>query len=321
MNLDRTISLVTPTWAGDVAQYRVLMRSLAQSPLAELPHTTIVQTEDEPALRRVAPSTTQMITTGALLPEPVEKRRLGARRLGERLGRHATRAAGSLARSLGWPNWPRYTGWHTQQLCKLAFAAQAETDYVVAIDSDVIVTPRARLSPLVEGAGIACLADPQPIDAFHGKTRKWVLQADRLFDAPTSSGVYDAYFDTPFLLHTATVRRLLGWLEDRCNRPWWRVLLDQPPRRWSEFATYKRFLQLLDEAPGDPVVTWRRPEAMHYIFDLSDPEQVIDEVGRRLRDRQTHFITVHSQSSGRRLWSAQALSDRLLDALDREAID
>lgn len=306
------ISLMTPTWSGDLAQYRVLMRSLLRSPLSNLTHTTVVQSEDEPALRRCKPPGTSIVPTADLLPEEVEYRRQRARRLSERLGRHLTRNAGSLARSIGWPGWPRYTGWHTQQLCKLAMAANAETDYVVAIDSDVIVTPSARLAPLLGQPGIACFSQPCRIDDFHGKTRNWVLQADRLLDAPTRDGWYDCFFDTPFLLHSETVRQLLAWLEERYDCAWWQALLAQPPRRWSEFATYKRYVKMIDDDPGDTRVKWLSPDALHYIFDASDTERLIDEVKQHLREPATHFITVHSQSSGRGLWTADAFSDELL---------
>jgi hypothetical protein len=311
-----TISLMTPTWAGDLAQYRVLMRSLQNSPLSAQPHTTIVQTEDETALRRIAPSAASIITTAELLPQSVERRRRQARKLSERLGRHVTRTAGSMTRSLGWPNWPRYTGWHTQQLCKLALAAQAETDYVVAVDSDVIVTPAATLDPLFREAGIACFSQPRHIDDFHGKTRNWISQADRLLDAPTRDGWHDAFFDTPFLLHAETVRQLLAGLEDRYDCAWWQALLAQPPRRWSEFATYKRFLKIIDGTPGAESVHWLRPNAVHYIFDASDTERLIAEVKQHLDDPSTHFITVHSQSSGRGLWSAEAFADDLLGLIN-----
>lgn len=310
-----TISLMTPTWSGDLPQYRVLMRSLQQSPLADLAHMTVVQSEDEPALRRCAPSDTSLVTTAELLPQKVEKRRQRARRLSERLGRHVTRNAGSLARWVGWPGWPRYTGWHTQQLCKLAAAAGAQTDYVVAIDSDVIVTPFAQLAPLLEQPGIACFSRPCRFDDLHGKTRNWVRQADRLLDAPTRDGWYDCFFDTPFLLHSETVRRLLGWLEKRYDRAWWLTLLAQPPRRWSEFATYKRFVAMIDDGPVDTRVNWLSPDTLHYIFDASDTGRLIDEVKRHLHEPATHFITVHSQSSGRALWTADAFSDDLLELL------
>lgn len=311
---------MTPTWAGDLAQYRVLMRSLRNSPLAGLTHTTVAQSEDEPALRRVCEPGSLIMTTADLLPKEVEYQRRRALRMHKSLGRHLTRLSGSISRAYGWPRWPRYTGWHIQQICKLAVAARAETDYLIAVDSDVIVTPSANLELLFEDPGIACFSEPKHIDEFRGKTRNWVLQADHLLNAPTPDGWHDCFFDTPFLLHTDTVRQLLNWLEQRYNSPWWQVLLSQPPRRWSEFATYKRFLQSVVEDQSGETVNWLSTSMMHYIFDASDTEKLFAEINQHLNNPATHFITVHSQSSGRQLWRAEDFFEDLIQLVESEAL-
>ncbi|MEX0739543.1 MAG: DUF6492 family protein [Pseudohongiella sp.] len=318
-----SVSLMTPTWAGDLEQYRILMRSLSRSPLADLEHITVVQTEDEPALRARVSSHSHIMTTAQLLPDVVESRRRHAMAWQALGGRHMTRISGSVSRAVGWPRWPRYTGWHTQQLCKLAIAARAATDYVLIVDSDVIVTPQAQLAPWINRPAIACISDRHQQAAFRGKTLNWVQQADRLLQAPTVDGVFDAYFDTPFLLHVDSVRALLAWLEEHYQCPWWLALVQQPPRRWSEFATYKRFLMCRaqirgesGEEPGTGVdVDWIKPEGLHYIFDTSDSKRLLDEIELQLRRPETRFITVHSQSSGRQRWDARRFTDDLYQLL------
>lgn len=316
MRAKRTISLMTPTWSGDLEHYRLLMASLPKSPLTDLPHLTVVQTEDMPTFAGLAPGTTQLLPSREILPGDIEARRVRALRYQKALGRHFTRVAGSTCRTLGWPTWPRYTGWHTQQITKLAVAAGADTDYLLVLDSDVIVTPSADLSDILAAPEIVCYSVAKPLREFKGKTRNWVLQADALLSpSDVNQEHYDSYFDTPFLLHTPTVRAMLQWLEQRYRQPWWQVLLNQPPRRWSEFATYKLFLAQLSQSDPGTSVDWLSPDRMHYIFDASDPDRLVAQLRARLTDPATHFITVHSQSGGRQLWSAADFSDRVLELL------
>lgn len=312
---EKTISLMTPTWAGDLDHFRILLHSLARSPLAALPHTGVVQTEDLSSFARLPLGATQLLASAQVLPEPVERRRVNAQATQKRLGRHLTRVCGSSCRELGWPKWPRYTGWHTQQIAKLACASRADTDYVLVIDSDVLVTRSANLDSILSSPEIVCFSQPQALENFRGKTRKWVKQADALLQVtPADARVYDRYFDTPFLLHVPTVNKLIAWLEATYQQPWWQSLLNQPPRRWSEFATYKLFLNMHSSASAT-AVQWRAPEHMHYIFNTGDKARLTGELHDKLADSHTHFITLHSQSSGRQRWSASSFADSVIELL------
>jgi len=101
------------------------------------------------------------------------------------------------------------------------------------------------------------------------------------------------------------VRAMLAKLEDHYQMPWWQVMLRQPPRRWSEFGTYKYFLRHCQQKPVD----WRAANIMGYLFDASDIAQLTDKFTHMLSDEQQHYITIHSQSSGRQLWTADAYAD------------
>ncbi len=313
-----TISLVTPTWSGDLDHYRILLRSLAQGPLGGLEHTTVVQSEDFAVFSALLTDsqnshTTRLRSTEQVLPPAIEQARRRATSLQTLIGRHITRISGSLSRELGWPHWPHYTGWHTQQISKLAMASQADTDYVLVVDSDVVVTPAADLTEILKRDAVVCFSDRKPLAQFKGKTRKWVLQADALLHIPPNrQQSYDSYFDTPFLLHVATLRSMFAWLEQAYQQPWWQVLLAQPPRRWSEFATYKAFLLELADGQSDTTAHWQTPDMMSYIFDASDTERLLSEFQASWQDPDIQFITVHSQSSGRQRWHPHSFADDLL---------
>ncbi|MDX5299122.1 MAG: DUF6492 family protein [Gammaproteobacteria bacterium] len=300
-----SLVLITPTWAGDLGHFKLLRASLQRSGLCGIEHRVVVQTEDVARFRTVQDGTWTLLSTAEVLPAEVEHRRCRAKRLEQMVGRDVTRLAGSLARRIGWPQWPGYTGWHTQQIAKLKLAAESGCEYAVILDSDVIVCPDAQPADLLPaGSGIACYATWAQPGACISKVRNWIRQADRLIGAsPLRDGQVNHYFDTPFLLHVPTLNALFAWLEAEQGQPWWKVMFAQPPRRWSEFATYKAFLARL-QAQGE-AIQWLDTQHIRYIFDASDTERLKTDVAACFRDPHVKFVTIHSQSTGRQLWSVE----------------
>ncbi|MEX2260140.1 MAG: DUF6492 family protein [Woeseia sp.] len=302
------------TWSEDLPHFALLRDSLAMSRLAHIPHDVVVQSEDLPRFEAFRGGTVVLQGSDSVLPPPVESRRRVARRWQARAGRHGTRLLGSVSRRTGWPRWVRYTGWHTQQLSKLAAVAASESDTVVIMDSDVVVTPRAHPEDFAPAGAIPCFSEWQPESALLGKVRTWQHTAHRLFDRqiPLDAQV-DCYFDTPFVFHVPAVRELLDFLERRYDKCWWEVLLALPPRGWSEFCIYKTYLKHVAMHEVD-----RRDTALFgYLFDASNPARLADDF-KELADRgNCHYITIHSQSAGRRLWSAQGSTDCIRDCLAR----
>ncbi len=310
-----TIVLITPTWAGDVDHFRVMRRSLEASPLAGLDHYVVVQTEDLPLFEefRDRPGL-ELLSTAQVLPVEVEDRRVRARRLADRYGRSATRMAGSLKRVLGWPKWPSYTGWHTQQLCKLKLASETTCDLAVVLDSDLVVTGSASTEDFVSQEGAVCFADWQPRQKLGGKVRNWVEESEKLVRAKTVTDPVNVYFDTPFVFDRKLLERALWQLQQDFGKPWWQVLLDRPPRRWSEFGFYKAYLN--HRAPADSI-TWREPDFSRYIYDTSDPGQVLARAKAMMQDPDIHYITIHSQASGREDWDADAYLKGILELMEQ----
>lgn len=313
--MSNEVCLLTPTWSGDQVHFELMRASIERSALAETTHHVVVQTEDLELFRPYVGSTVKLIPTKDVLPGEVEEMRQRARRMQVRLGRGGTRIMGSLARHTGWPRWVPYTGWHVQQITKLAMAAASEIDNVVAIDSDVVVTRHARVDDFIQHDGIVCFHRQSTSDQVIRKVLNWNRQAHALFDQPfTSETDVEAYFDTPFVFHAPTVRRMLSWLEQRYDQPWWVVLLGQPPRRWSEFGTYRMFLRAI---ATEQSVDWRSDSKMRYLFDASNPQALRDEFAQVVMDPDSHYVTIHSQSSGRQLWGADEYVPLILPLLDK----
>lgn len=312
-----SITLITPTWRGDLAHFRLLRESLEHSGLSGALHKVVVQSEDLDYFTSFVDHNVEVLSTSEVLPEIVERLRIRARSIEHLLGRHLTRQLGSLARISGWPDWPKYTGWHTQQICKLKLAAEACSDYAVVIDSDVVVCPDASPScflPEGRGSSVSCYSTWAHSAELSSKVRNWVTQATKLLGTtPYDGDRINHYFDTPFIFHVPSLNELFRYLEDRYRERWWDVLLKQPPRRWSEFATYKAFLALKSSRGTD--IEWSPTDHVQYIFDASDPTVLLNKVRGYFDDPVVKFVTVHSQSKGRQLWSADSWVESLLEVI------
>jgi len=313
MSIQPGIAFITATWAGDLEHFRVMRCSFERSQLAGFAHYVIVQDEDLPMFEefRGRPGLT-LLSTREVLPEVIERRRVRARKLSERFGRDFTRICGSLKRMFSWPLWPSYTGWHTQQLCKLKLASELDFDKAVILDSDVVVTPFATIEDFLGISGVVCFTDWRKRTDLAGKVKNWVLESERLVDASNRVDPVNAYFDTPFVFDHSMLCSALASLEAKTNKAWWSALLDRPPRRWSEFGFYKAYLT--HKVPQE-TIDWREPSWSRYIYDTSDPQRVINTVHEMITDSDIHYITIHSQASGRENWNPNAYLAPLLALL------
>lgn len=313
MSVEPKIVFITPTWAGDLEHFRVMRCSLEQSLLARFDHYVVVQHEDLPLFEEFrGRSGLRLLSTKDVLPPMVEHRRARARLLSERFGRNLTRICGSLKRLFSWPQWPSYTGWHTQQLCKLKLASELDCELAVVLDSDLIITPNATPDDFHGASSTVCFADWKNRSELGGKVRNWVLESERLLGTDHMACPVNVYFDTPFVFDNALLSSALSDLEAKTGKRWWSALIDRPPRRWSEFGFYKTFLR---HNTSPHAINWREPVFSRYIFDTSNPQQVIASVREMIADPSIHYVTVHSQASGRENWDPQAYLKPLLSLL------
>jgi hypothetical protein len=312
-------TLLTVTWSGDLDHFAMLRQSLSRSALANCPHLVIVQSEDLALFEKFRAPGLTLTTSADVLPAEVEERRRNARRQQQRWGRRGTVLAGSLARHLGWPRWVRYTGWHTQQLCKLAAAASTTAQTLVAMDSDLIVTPHARLTDFVSAqTGIVhCFEHWLRTEQLSRKVQHWQHSARRLLQLPEQDkGHADAYYDTPFIFDKDAVNGMLEWLECRYQQPWWQSLVNCPPRQWSEFGLYRAWLRHYYRG----TVQWQDVNSIGYLYDASNLERLSAEFRELVHGRHCHYVTIHSQSSGRQNWHPENYAETLMGLLDEPGL-
>lgn len=312
MSAAPSLELLSVTWRKDKIPFAMLRESLGLSALSAVPHSVVVHSEDLPLFDEF--TGIELLSSATILPGDCDHKRQHAAAMQARLGRRLTNISGSLARRYGWPEWVRYTGWHTQQLTKLAYIAQSAADIVVVMDSDVIVTAHAHPTDFI-GTQPVCYAAWREPQRLHSKVRHWQETAHALFNASFTASRFDGYYDTPFVIHSAHVRALIRWLENQHQKPWWQVLLGLPPRRWSEFGIYKQFLrQTMAQS-----IEWRTPSIMGYLYDTSDTTRLTEAFTALIQTDHKHYITIHSQASGRGRWHPNAYQSAILKSLRRLA--
>lgn len=305
-------ALLTATWAGDLARFRVLRASIEASSLSALTHYVIVQSEDLNLFTefRDRPGI-HLLSTEDVLPSQIEQRRRKARLYHRYMGRHLTRISGSLNRLIYWPVWPSYTGWHTQQLCKLMLASKLNCPSSLVVDSDVVVMPNAQVETFSVNQSTTCFAEWAERSSIRGKIKNWIESSELLAEVPNARQYVNVYFDTPFIFDNRIVSLALKALEEKFNKPWMEVFLTLPPRRWSEFGYYKLFLEKLD---GYWPVDWRQPSEVRYIYDTANTDSVANAVKGFARESLVQFVVIHSQRSA----SHKGGNDLYLDAILKE---
>lgn len=310
----RPLELITASWQGDLAPFRQLREALSRSQLSAIPHRVAVHTEDLEAFSAIADASMALLPTADVLPSDLDRQRQVAVRLQARFGRTLTKWMTSTTR-YGWPRWVRAIGWQMQQITKLQMVATSDAALAVVLDSDVIPTRRARPTDFETPDGALTYYHPVPADSLSGKTAKWNLTAHRLMTTAGTVTPSDDHFDTPFPMSPDLVRLMLSWMTKRYRMPWWEVLLRQPPRRWSEFATYRAFLY----HHVDPTkVVWSTPSTLRYLYaDSADREQLKQRVQSVLDDPGCNFVTIHSQASGKRFMDPAVATDAIAPLIAR----
>ncbi len=291
------LELVTATWRGDLEPFRLMRDALSQSALRHLPHRIGVHSEDLTLFRPDATAGAEILPTADILAADLDQQRQTAIARQQRYGRTLTKWMTSTTR-YGWPHWVRAIGWQMQQITKLTLVAQSQADLVIVIDSDVITSRQARVQDFVTPGAALTYHHAVASDTLSGKTAKWNRTAHTLFAEGHASTPSDDYFDTPFPMSPRLTRAMFNYLETRYAQPWWQVLMNQPPRRWSEFACYRAFLH--HHVPAEQI-SWQAPQGVRYVYaDSPDQHALAGQVEGALNDPACAFLTVHSQSSGKR---------------------
>ena len=185
------------------------------------------------------------------------------------------------------PSLSEESGWHKQQILKLAAAKIVTSEYYLLLDADVILKRPTRLADLLPG-GKPIL---QKIGARH-HWDWWVGSRKTLKSAvgvQRDSIVMDV---TPNFLHRETCLALHEAIASRNNADEWdRFLFDTRQIGWTEFSLY--WLYTLERGLDRDLYDWSSTQMYEFI---SEPGQLEP---RRLRrnfspDARSFFLVVQS---------------------------
>jgi hypothetical protein len=144
------------------------------------------------------------------------------------------------------------TGWRIQQMLKLAISSYVSSDYYVTLDSDIVLLRRCSHDDLV--ADCRALTNCETADDYarmytdpfarrevYIKRRRYARSAEilgRRFDDTRTR----FYGETPVVMRTSEVSRLLEYITDRSGAAWSEVLAQQGG--WTEYGLYYNFLEM-----------------------------------------------------------------------------
>lgn len=227
------IALLTPTFARDLAHFRVLRKSL-EAAGCHWPHYVVVQTEHFAlfAAESWAPEVI-LLRSAEVLPPEVEAQRLKVAGYSERTRKWRR----SLNKRFGWFADASSDGWNAQQIIKLGMSASDRADAWLVLDSDVLVTGEVRLEAICNpDLGLVAL-HTQLAESHAHFAPHWNHAARQLLGL-SEPDVEHNYVAHPFVFSRQVTKALLAHLEARYQQPWWRVLGGMRANSLSEFSLY-----------------------------------------------------------------------------------
>ncbi|MDP3409159.1 DUF6492 family protein [Bosea sp. (in: a-proteobacteria)] len=272
------LSVVTPSYHGDLERCRLLCDSMDRFCTGHARHYIVVDDEDVGLFAPFAGPGREVIATSALLPPFWAVGRWRGRRYRWRPG-------------IGLPIY----GWHLQQLRKIAVTLAQPAERVICIDSDICFCRPADLSGLATSPRVPLFLSPAAITAEQPRHVEWREKAHAALglEAPPLPG--DDFIGPMITWERATVRAMADRIEAVNGQPWWQVLARQ--RGFSEYLTYGAAVS------NDPVLEQRheRVETSPCLTYWTGPaldEQGLDALIGQLRpDQFALTIQSHTQTS------------------------
>lgn len=151
------------------------------------------------------------------------------------------------------------SGWHIQQLLKLAVAWRITTPFYLTLDSDILCCRPFHLGDLVRDGraltGMESLDDYNRLYTPAFAREEMAVKAQRQIGSERMLGWQRgplqrqrSFSETPVLLHTGQVRDLTRHLEQRHQLPWQTALSRH--LQWTEYTLYFGFLAMKGVLPA-----------------------------------------------------------------------
>lgn len=214
-----SISLITPSYAGDFDACLLLCQSIDRFVSGYDMHYLVVGDEDQARFAVLAGPRRRVVSHRELLPRlwPV----------GRWHGRRYWWAPGLRL--------PIY-GWHLQQLRKIAMALAQTSAWITCIDSDNCFARAVDLGMVAEGQAVPLYAAPGDIDERLPRHVAWLSNAHRLLGLSPPSLPCDDFIGQMVVWERDSLHHMTARIEQNAGGPWWQALARL--RHFSEYLIY-----------------------------------------------------------------------------------
>jgi len=214
-----SISLITPSYAGDFASCQLLCASIDRFVTGHDMHYLVVGDEDEALFAGLAGTRRRIVPHSALLPRFWPAGRWRGRRYWWRPG----------------TGLPVY-GWHLQQLRKIAMTLAQESTRIMCIDSDNCFCRPLDLSELAASEKVPLFLAPGDVGPERPSHVLWLENAHRLLGLAPPTSPADDFIGQMIVWEREALAATTQKIESTTRRPWWAAMVRL--RQFSEYLIY-----------------------------------------------------------------------------------
>ncbi|OWW04831.1 hypothetical protein ATY81_02320 [Rhizobium sp. R72] len=214
-----SISLITPSYRGDLDSCRLLCDSIDRYVTGYDMHYIVIGDEDAEYFAPMEGQRRQVIVSSTLLP-----------------------SLWSLPKWRGRRYWwgphlrlPVY-GWHLQQMRKIAMSLAQPSDRVMCIDSDNCFCRPLDLGVIASTSKLAHYVAPGDVNPSRPGHVRWWKNAHRLLGLTPPALPGDDFISQMVLWDRQTVASMVRRIEGASSLPWWLALARL--RHFSEYLIY-----------------------------------------------------------------------------------
>jgi len=206
MNTDRSIAIITPSYAADYDRCVLLCDSMDAQVSGVEDHYILVDDEDYKMFLPLAGAHRHIINECDILPDWL----------------HVVRGGfGSSARKVWYSTRTLpMRGWHVQQLRRIAIAAHIDHAALLYCDSDMFFVRRFDAQMLWQGDDLRLYRKPMGISSEMSEHRKWLDMAYKIHGLSAPIFPHDDYINNLVSWRRETVLAMCQHIEDISGRSW-----------------------------------------------------------------------------------------------------
>ncbi len=267
MTNDKSVAIVTPSFAADFDRCRLLCDSIDANVKGVADHFILVDDDDYTLFSQLTGARRQVINERDILPDWLHMIPGGV-------------GAGARKLWISSRNWPM-RGWHVQQLRRIAIAAHIEHEALLYCDSDMFFVRPFDLAMLWRQKALRLYRVPDGISKDMTGHKKWPDVAYRLNGLASQSFPHHDYINNLVSWRRETVLAMCRHIEKVTGRDWLSAIGRN--RTFSECLIYGVYA---DRIVADEAVHWRTNKALCLTY--WDGEALEPGSLRRLVERMDH---------------------------------